>query len=153
MSPDTTGFYGLQNDPDGTPYTFLFSLSSPVAFEIDQNETVTNNENNSFTIPSGSWTVLSSSNVTVTNSGSEVDFQGTLSTPPYGTYSIAGSGPSFDFVVTNQPNPGLFGSAISLNLKGSATAAEPADIAMIGMGLCVASGGFWRRRSAPRRAA
>jgi hypothetical protein len=114
--PDTTGFYALQDGGNLTPMSFHFSFDVPQSFTITQNESLAEIEVNSFTLPSGSWTLLSMDNATSTGSGTNITFVGANNTGPWGTYAISGSGSSFDFAITNFAGFPDYGSAISLDV-------------------------------------
>ena len=115
-APDPNGFYGIQSAGDLTPGTFRFTFDVPRTFQISQNESLANIEKNAFTLPSGSWSILALTDASVTNNGSNVGFVGNNGSPPYGYYAIQGSGPSFDYQITNLPGYPQYGSAISLNV-------------------------------------
>jgi uncharacterized repeat protein (TIGR01451 family) len=115
-TPDVTGFYAEETGDDLSPMVYRFTFDTSRNFTITQNEYLANLEINSFTLPSGSWTVLSTADATTTGSGSNISFVGVNGAPPYGTYSIAGSGASFDFAITNLAGYSLYGSAISVQV-------------------------------------
>lgn len=124
-TPDVTGFYAEETAGDLSPMVFRFTFDTSRNFTITQNEFLANLEFNSFTLASGSWTVLSTAYATTTGSGSNISFVGVNGSPgPYGTYSIAGSGSSFDFAITNLAGYSVYGSAISVDV-GSGTAVGP----------------------------
>lgn len=128
QSPDLFGFYALQNVNNLTPATFRFSFDVARTFRVDQNETLTDIERNTFTLPSSQWDVLSSSNAVVTETGPSVSFLGTIASPPFGTYSIRGSGAFFDFQIVNSNAFPIAGSAISLSVVPEPTAAAIAAL-------------------------
>lgn len=132
--PDPNGFYAFQQSSDLTPATFRFTFDSLVHFQIAENETLTNRETNIFTAATGSWSVLSSSNTLIENSGSKITLQGTNNDPPYGDYVIAGSGNSFDFEIINTPGFGTYGSAVSINVTNMTAVPEPSSVLMFAIG-------------------
>ena len=118
-SPDPTGFYARQYASSGhigSPMTFRFTFDTPLAYIVSQNETLTNLEQNTFTTSGVGWSVLTSSNVAISNSGPVINIIGTLSVPPYGNFVISSSSQSFDFTITNFPGFPEYGSAISLDV-------------------------------------
>lgn len=138
-SPDSTGFYAIQSSPNLAAATFRFTLDVTQTVVITENESLTSLEDNSFTMPSGTWDVLSVSQATVSNSGSTVDFHGTSTSPGGTAYSIRGSTNSFDFQIQNSAGFPSYGSAISLQVVP-----EPCSTLMLALpGLAL----FARRRS------
>lgn len=118
-SPDPNGFYILQNGAL-SPALFRFSFDVTRSFLINSNETLTQLETNTFSLPSGgsAWTVISSSNATVDNTGSQVSF---LGSPQYGQFAVSAGAGSIDFLVSNAPGFPLYGSAISIEVVDQAT--------------------------------
>lgn len=115
-SPDTKGFYALQTNINPPPMVFRFTFDTIRSFTIRENETQATIEFNSFTLSSGTWTLLSASNTTPTISESNISFTALNDSPPYGDYVIAGIGSSFDYQITNSPGFPVYGSAISINI-------------------------------------
>ncbi len=123
-SPDANGFYALQSG-DLTPMIFRFTFDVPRSFTVKQNETQAAIEVNSFTLSSGTWEVLYATDTTPSTNGSTVTFVAANGAPPYGDFSLTGTGTSFDFQITNSPGYSTYGSAISLNvLSGAVTGPE-----------------------------
>ena len=140
--PDPTGLYVLQAQSQiADPITLRFTFDTSRSFEIRNNETPASIERDTFTMPTGAWTVLSSSNVTYTNSGSTVSIAGTLMAPPWGDYSIAGTSLWFDWQITNSPGFEVYGSAISINVTaGNVTAVpEPSSFTLFAVATLVLS--------------
>jgi hypothetical protein len=133
QSPDATGFYVQEGGDNLSPMVFRFTFDTSRNFTVTQNETLENLEINSFTLPSGSWTVLSASYATTTGSGSNITFTGVNMGPPYGTYSIAGSGSSFDFAITNLAGYSIYGSAISVDVGSGAAVGPEVAISLAGL--------------------
>lgn len=130
QSPDATGFYVQEGGGNLSPMVFRFTFDTSRNFTVTQNETLENLEFNSFTLASGSWTVLSKAYATTTGSGSNITFVGVNMGPPYGTYSIAGSGSSFDFAITNYPGYPSYGSAISVDVGSGAVVGPEVAISL-----------------------
>ncbi len=98
-------------------------FDQPRGFLITSNETLTALETNTFSFASGGspWIVLSSSNASVNNTGSQVSFVGLNASGPYGQFAVSAAAGSFDFLVSNAPGFSLYGSAISVEVVDQAT--------------------------------
>lgn len=114
-SPDPTGFYALQSG-DLTPAIFRFTFDKVTSFAILENESLASYEVNEFLLPGGAWSNVTTSNATASGTSSDVVFRGNNGAPPYGDYSLEGTGLSFDFRIANDPAVPTYGSAISLNI-------------------------------------
>lgn len=115
-SPDTNGLFILQNSANLTPAKLQFTFDSSVSFTIRENETLTARESNAFTLASGSWTVNSFSNASVSTGPSSVTFIGASNLAPFGDYSISANSNSFVFDIVNTSGIPEYGSAISLEV-------------------------------------
>ena len=133
---DPTGFYALQSSGDLKPLTFRFTFDAPREFIIAQNEYLADIEFNGFTLPSGSWHLLSASNTNTSGTGSEIGFSGVNGAPPYGNYSIDGGGSFFDFQITNSPGYPEYGSAITVNVVSDVPEPSCAVLLLSGGLLC-----------------
>jgi hypothetical protein len=151
-SPDPTGFYALQGTPQtiGIPFLFSFTFSSPVSFTIAENETLTSYEENTLSVPpTGSLTLLTSADAVVTPALNQITFQGAtpLGQAPFGTYTVLGTGSSFDFFVRNQPGAfTLYGSSITIDVVP-----EPSGIVLVSIAGLAMGGYAYRRRARTRR--
>jgi len=129
-APDLTGLLAREHSSNLSPATFQFTFDAPRSLRIDENETLTAAEVNAFTLPSGTWNLLSMVNATSNTSGSTISFTGTTYFGPYGHYSISGAGSSFDFRITNTPAfTGIYGSGISIDVLP-----EPATLSLLALG-------------------
>jgi hypothetical protein len=116
-TPDLTGLWASEHSSNLSPATFRFTFDAPRSFLVHENETLTAAEVNAFTLPSGTWNLLSMVNATSSTSGSTISFTGTTYFGPYGHYSISGAGSSFDFDIVNTLFfTGIYGSAISIDV-------------------------------------
>jgi hypothetical protein len=115
-SPDPNGIYILQLPGALTPALLRFTFDQPRGFQITSNETLTAHETNTSSFVSGGspWQVLSSSDATVNNTGTQVTFVGVNDSPPYGQFAVSAAAGSFDFLVSNAPDWPIYGSALSL---------------------------------------
>jgi len=135
-SPDTKGLYISQSSNQVAPILLHFEFNSAYAFEISENELLANADRNSFTLPSGLWTVKSSANAIISNVGTTLNVRGAQNSPPWGTYTIAANAHSFDFGINNVPSVfGNYGSSISLAVVPEPSTATMAIIATVGIAL------------------
>ncbi len=133
-APDLTGLLAYEHSDNLSPATFRFTFDAPRTLRIDENETLTKAETNAFTLPAGTWDLLSMVNATSNTSGPTISFTGTTYFGPYGHYSISGAGPSVDFTITNTTAfIGLYGSGISIDVLP-----EPATLSLLALGSLVA---------------
>ncbi len=125
-APDPTGLYLLQGSPNLSPLTLQVTFDAVRALKIHENETLTAFEENTFSMPSGTWTLLSSQDATVSNSGSVITIVGNNNSPPWGSFSISGTTQVFDWEIDNSAGFSLYGSAISIDVVP-----EPSVLALI----------------------
>lgn len=151
-SPDPLGFYVMQSSSDLSELVFRFSFDTNRQFFIDENESQTALELNSFSLQSGTWDILSTSNTSASVNGSTVVFSADNNSPPYGHYSIAATGTYFDYLIKNTPAWPGYGSAISVRAESVSVPEIDSAAGASALSLAIGSIALLKRRRIPQAA-